>query len=151
MRLQYEGADPGMSHDIGSLGYDYLSNSYDAWQTVGTSDGAGWLLYGPNTTFAAVNSGSNEALWTLYTDTAAPQNCCADICYLDVFDYTTQTIVASTTVTSAQFAAAGVYQTFSLPFMVDSSNSGHQFTFRIYSYGQAYLVVTGAGFASANP
>jgi hypothetical protein len=151
MQLQYEGADSSMSHDIGSQAYDYLSNDYDSWQTFGTSEGAGWLMYGPNTSFAAVNSGSNEAIWTLYTDTAAPQNCCAEICYLDVFDLTTQTVVASTTVTSAEFAAAGVYQTFGLPFVVDSSNSGHQFTFRVYSYGQAYLVVTGAGFASGNP
>jgi hypothetical protein len=138
--MDWTASDWQLGHQLGRQDWNY-SSGWDAWST-GWSDGGGWFQYGPYTN--KVVTGNNVALWNLMIDDHTSDD--NIIVYLDVYDDTTATVLASTQLTRRQWISANAYQTFGLPFTVDSSRSGHQFEFRVYSYDTAnYLNLQSVG------
>lgn len=67
--------------------------------------------------------------------------------YLDVFDLTTNTVVAATSITRNQWDLANEYETFYVPFTATSSTASHQLQFRCLWWGQANVTVAACGVA----
>lgn len=103
---------------------------YAGWG-ANPSVGAAHITYGPYTTNVAV--GSRVAAWKILIKDNGDQN--EDIAYLDVFDSTTGTILAGSAVKRNLFSATMTYKVIELPFILDSSRSGHSLEFRTYYTG----------------
>jgi RHS repeat-associated protein len=108
----------------------------DGWSVNVFNDPSGcWMQYGPYTT--QLGAGSYVAQWTLLADNNSADN--NTILRLDINDSTANTQLGYMYVTREQFTSPNVYQTFSLPFTLNSSQAGHQLEFRIYWYGYSYI------------
>ena len=118
---------------------------------TGHLDGDGWLcqagidapnlfmVYGPYDTSLPV--GPNTASYRMKIDNNSANN--NPVVMLDVRDNTNGAILASQTVTRQQFAIAGDWVTFSLPFTL--ATAGHALEFRVYWMGGAYIKVDWVG------
>jgi hypothetical protein len=143
--MDWNGIDWSLGHQVGRQDWDYWSG-WTAWSAgPGWGDTAGWLQYGPYTNTVPV--GDNLAIWNLLIDDNTSDD--NPVLYLDVSDATTQTILAMTQITRTDWLYANNYQTFALPFTVDSSRAGHTFEFRAYWYGSAYVNEQAVGFTPA--
>jgi hypothetical protein len=118
---------------------------------TGHADGDGWLcqvgvdmpgrhmVYGPYTT--ALPAGGNTASFRLKIDNNTADN--AAQVTLDVRDNSDGAVLASRVVTRQQFAVAGDWVTFALPFTVPAA--GHGIELRVYWVGGAYIKVDWVG------
>jgi len=125
----------GLSHAIGRA-------DFDGWSATVGKDPQGWLQYGPYVNDLAL--GNNVAFWNLMIDNNSADN--NGVVVIDVNDATTQTQIASQTITRKQFASTFTYQPFGIPFTVDSTNISHRFEFRIWWLATAYIREQYAGY-----
>jgi len=145
MHLDWTGADLSLGHQVGREDW-YYSSGWNAWSAgPGWGDTNGWLQYGAYTNWVPV--GNNLAIWNFLIDDNTSDD--SPILYLDVNDATTQTILAMGQLTRTDWLYANAYQTFALPFTVDSSRASHTFEFRAYTYGSAYVNEQAVGFTPA--
>jgi hypothetical protein len=107
----------------------------DGWSANTAQDEQGHLQFGPYTTQVA--AGAHTAMWKLMIDNNTADN--HPIVRLDVYDFTTDTVLASIDVTRQQWATTYQYQGFSLPFTIDDTQVGHQLEFRVFWYKKAYV------------
>lgn len=136
---------------------DLITMAYPAphWEAEGPSishatghlDGDGWLchagidapdlfmVYGPYD--ASLPPGPNTGLFRLKIDNNTADN--NPVVIIDARDNTNGTILASQTITRQQFAIAGDWVTFSLPFSLPAA--GHALELRVYWTGASYLKV----------
>ena len=121
--------DPAIGHLIGGPG--------DGTWVVFEGD-PGFLSFGPYTTISS--PGDYVAFWTLGA-LGRFEQVGAAVASLDVNDATTLTEIATRYALQAEFAAfttndlSLTFQTFTLPFTIDSTRAGHQFEFRVFWWG----------------
>jgi hypothetical protein len=118
---------------------------------TGHADSDGWLcqvgidaanqqmVYGPYTT--GLPAGANTARFRLKIDNNTADN--AHQVTIDVRDNSNGAILASQAITRQQFAVAGDWVTFSLPFTVPAP--GHAIELRVFWTGGAYIKVDWVG------
>jgi hypothetical protein len=114
-----------------------------AYHQIGRADGDGWSVnvvddapgrymnYGPYT--PEIESGSRTATFRLMLDNVTADN--LRILTLDVYDATTQTVLASRQIRRSEFRQPFVYQDFALPF---AAAQNHLLEFRTYWHGSSY-------------
>jgi hypothetical protein len=107
----------------------------DGWSANMAQDSAGFLQYGPYTT--KVSEGRHVALWNLMIDNNSANN--DAIVRIEAYDAKSNTVLASREITRMDWTATFQYQTFALPFIANSPQTGHLFEFRVFWYGRAYV------------
>src|SRR5262249_14505841 len=65
--------------------------------------------------------------------------------WLDVNDATTNSVLAGRFVNRQEWTTTYNYETFTVPFTIDSSRSGHRFEFRVSWLGYSYIKAEGCG------
>lgn len=115
--------------------YHLTGSAYGAseWQCRIAYDAAGYMSYGPYTT--SVAKGKMEANFIFLIDTISGNN--DTVLYVDVYDGTTSSVLASRAITRNQFIAANTYQGFHLNFTVPDWN--HYLQFRTVWYDNANI------------
>jgi RHS repeat-associated protein len=111
----------GLSHLIGR-------SDSGGWSANTSQDAAGYLSYGPYTT--SFGAGSYQATWNLLIDNNSAND--ASVVVLDVHDSTSNTVLATRTVTRKEWEAANTFQSFTLAFTLSASQANHQLQFRVY-------------------
>ncbi len=107
----------------------------DGWSANTSLDAAGFLQYGPYTTQVA--AGAHTAVWNLMIDNNTADN--SAVVRLEAYDASTATLIAYREVSRREWNAPFQYQSFTLPFTLDSSRVGHALEFRVYWYRTAYV------------
>lgn len=113
-------------HQVGRL-------DLEGWSANVGQDNNGYLLYGPYVT--DVPTGSRSATFRLMIDNHTYDN--NAVVDLDVFDATTNTLLATRKVTRQEFTSSYSYQDFTMNFT--NATAGHQLEFRIFWYKAAYI------------
>lgn len=137
--------DADMFHDTGAPdsyadeGWMASPYRYDDYGNLVT-DSSGYLLYGPNPGMA-LTPGTHIAAWNLMIDNNTADN--VDQVDIDVYDMTTNTVLASQSITRNQFPLVYAYVPFTLNFNV--TNASDQIEFRCYYEGGATITVEGCG------
>lgn len=139
--LQSWEAEGGLSHEVG-----YADG--DGWAGDGSTPSAGLLTYGPYTTNAPV--GDNTAVWKL-TRAASTLPASQVVVVLQVFDTSQLDIVASRTITLADWPVASRWDYFTVPFNLPASRKGHYLEFYTIYYPTTYVKVDRVGLALPTP
>ena len=108
----------------------------DGWSANTAADAPGHMVYGPYAT--DWGTGSAQAVFHLQVDNVTAANDL--VVTLDVFDATSQVILASRQVHRHDLRAPGAYQRFRLDFPLDG-RAGHAFETRIYWHDTSYVKV----------
>jgi hypothetical protein len=138
--ITLRGASPRWEAESASVGHATGHVDGDGWLCqVGVDAAAKHMVYGPYTT--GLPAGDNTARFRLKIDNNTADN--AHQVTLDVRDNTTGAVLASQQITRQQFAVAGDWVTFSLPFTVPAP--GHSIELRVYWVGGAYIKVDWVG------
>ena len=112
----------------------------DGW-AANTSSAGSFLTAGAAIVLPA---GDHAALWTLMID----NNTSADegaVVRLEVYDATQGDVITDRTLTRQAWALTMQYQTFGVPFTLDSSRVGHTIEFRTVFWPRAYVRVDKIG------
>jgi hypothetical protein len=108
----------------------------DGWAASTSADPEGFLQYGPY--IATLPPGDHVATWALMIDNNIADN--QEIVRLEVVDSASgEKILASRVLTRKQWTSANQYQTFSLPFTLDSASASYPLEFRVYWYDHSYV------------
>jgi hypothetical protein len=138
--ITLRGISPRWEAESSSIGHATGHVDGDGWLCqVGVDAAAKHMVYGPYTT--GLPAGDNTARFRLKIDNNTADN--AHQVTLDVRDNTTGAVLASQQITRQQFAVAGDWVTFSLPFTVPAP--GHGIELRVYWVGGAYIKVDWVG------
>ncbi len=122
----WEAEGPALSHKTGRL-------ETDGWLCqVGIDTPNEHMIYGPYD--STVPAGPNTALFRLKIDDNTADD--ALVVTLEAYDSTSGKSLATENVTRKQFAVAGDYTTFSLPFSLDADS--HALELRVFWTGAAY-------------
>lgn len=106
----------------------------DGWGADVAQDPEGFLQYGPYT--SSVSPGDHVATWALMIDDTAGAD--LPIVRLEVIDATAgSSVLASRTLTRAEWHAAAQYQDFTVPFTLPAQAQAHQLEFRVFWFKQA--------------
>lgn len=125
---RYEGEGTLLSHAVGHLGPDK-----DCWVASTDKDKAGHMIFGPYKT--GISAGLKTADFRLMIDNNSADN--SRVAGIDVFDATTQTVLASREILRKDFNFAFGYQNFQLHFK--QSSATHKLEFRVYYTGNSAL------------
>ena len=120
---------------FGSFAY-HQSGRYDGdgWSVNVVDDSPGnFMNYGPYST--SVSAEAHTAVFRLQVDNVDADN--YNILYIDVYDATTDTVVASKSIYRNEFRVPSKYQNFKLAFT--PSAPYHSFEFRTYWFGGSYV------------
>lgn len=117
----------------GSLYHVIGRTDGDGWSVNTVQDRANWMCYGPYT--SSVPAGPMEADFVLMVDNNTADN--ANIVYIDVYDSTAGTVLASRTLTRREFVGTYQYNYIHLNFNAPGAN--HALEFRTYWYGYSYV------------
>jgi predicted GH43/DUF377 family glycosyl hydrolase len=117
-----------MNHQIGRA-------DADGWSANTSQDNPGFLVYGPYA--SDIPTGENLACFKMSIDNNTMDN--NNIVKLEVYDATTDTMIASKDITRQMFKQTNHYEFFTLPYTIDASRSGHQMEYRIYWYKTSYI------------
>ncbi|WP_437753664.1 M57 family metalloprotease [Sorangium sp. So ce1389] len=107
----------------------------DGWSANVAQDPVGYLQFGPYTT--EITAGAHTAVWNLMIDNNTADN--QEVVRVEVYDATTGTVLVSRDIRRGEWTSTFQYQSFSLPFMVDSARVGHQIELRAFWYRYAYI------------
>ncbi|MDP9314519.1 MAG: hypothetical protein M3R24_27185, partial [Chloroflexota bacterium] len=110
----------------------------DGWSANVAQDATGYLQYGPYTTEVGV--GDHQAVWKLQIDNNTANN--EAVARVDVYDWTANTVLVQREITRQEWTAAGTPQEFALPFIIGSSQVGHQLEFRVWWHDTAAVKQT---------
>ncbi|HEY8894037.1 MAG TPA: GxGYxYP domain-containing protein, partial [Niastella sp.] len=125
----WEAEGPSLSHKTGRL-------ESDGWLCQTGIDAANdHMIYGPYD--ASIPAGPNVAEFRMKTDNNTANN--DPVVDIDVRNATTGLVLASQTITRQQFAIAGDYVNFTLPFTMPADNQSIEL--RVYWRGTAYTKV----------
>ena len=116
--------------EAGYSGHQVGRADADGW-SASPGDTPGHMVYGPYTT--AVPEGARTATWRLMVGNVPPDG--NRLLALDVYDSTTDRILAQRVLTRLDFARPLTYQEFSLDFIAPA---GHRLEFRTYWHGPTY-------------
>jgi len=126
--LTFEAESSAMGHIVGRA-------EADGWSANTAADGEGHLLYGPYT--RDIPAGSRRAAFRMMID-----NNTADtlrVVTLDVYDFTTNTVLAQRGVRRNEFSSTMTYQEFDVPFTAPGGPD--QLEFRVDWHDYAYIRV----------
>lgn len=120
--------------------------SYSKFQhQLGKAEGTGWavntvmspntgyMIYGP---YEKVNTGYTQAVFTILADNVTADN--LPLINIEIYDASTQTILASRSITRREFSTAMKYQDFAVSVNF-SGRSGSSIEARAYVHGRSYL------------
>lgn len=118
----------------GNIGHVVGFSDGDGW-AANTSSASSFMTYGPYVTTLA--SGDRAALWTLMIDSNVGDE--GPVVRLEVYDTTQGDVITDRTLTRQAWALTMQYQTFGVPFTLDSSRAGHMIEFRTFFWPRAYV------------
>ncbi|PLT47020.1 hypothetical protein B8V81_1244 [Paenibacillus pasadenensis] len=133
----YSATGTQILHETGQAESRYHQNFWTAKTSIDT---AGKLMaYGPYAT--DIPTGINTAFYNLLVDNNTANN--DNVATIDVFDHTTNQVLASRTLTRHEWTGAGSFQRFELTY--HNATAGHALEFRVRWLGTSLVSLSSVG------